>query len=254
MSGVRAAGIIDRINAARSRGLRLILAMTGGAHANYKTGGAFDMIKWEAAMNTYNTPAIKAAVAEAVGDGTLVGNILMDEPANTSPESSWGPSGTMNKARVDSMAAYAKGIFPTLPMGVTLDYRIWKEQSFRAVDFQVSQYRHAKGNVTAYRDGALALAARDGHALIFSMNILDGGKPGASCPVPETGGVGTYGRNCRMTPEQVREYGKVLGPAGCAFLMWRYDPAFMERPENQQAFNELADTLATGSAKPCRRL
>ena len=253
MGSVKAGVIIDRLGAARSRGLRLITNMTGGGHANYKTDGVFDVTKWEAEMNSYSTPAIKAAVADAVADGTLIGNILMDEPANTSPENSWGPAGTMNKARVDSLAVYAKSIFPTLPMGVTLDYRIWNEQSFRVIDFQVSQYRHAKGSVTAYRDGALALGARDGHAILFSMNILDGGTPGASCPVPETGGPGTSGRNCRMTPAQVLEYGPILGPAGCAFLMWRYDPGFMAKPENQQAFTEVAGRLATGSAKTCRR-
>lgn len=253
MGSVKAAGVIDRLGDARSRGLKLITNMTGGGHANYKTDGVFDLTKWEAEMSSYNTPAAKAAVAEAVADGTLIGNILMDEPANTSPENSWGPAGTMNKARLDSMALYAKAIFPTLPMGVTLDYRIWNEQSFRVIDFQVSQYRSAKGSVTAYRDGALALGARDGHAILFSMNILDGGKPGAGCPVPETGGAGTSGRNCRMTSEQVLEYGPILGSAGCAFLMWRYDPDFMAKPENQQAFTALAGSLATAPAKTCRR-
>lgn len=253
MAGVRAEAIISRIGAARSRGVRLIISMTGGAHANYKTDGVFDVTKWEARMNTFRTPAIQVAVAHAVADGTLIGNILMDEPANTSKENSWGPAGTMNKARVDSMAVYAKTIFPTLPMGVTLDYRIWNDRSFREVDFQVSQYRHSKGSVTAYRDGALALGSRDGHAILFSMNILDGGTPGATCPIPETGGAGTYGRNCRMTPEQVLEYGKILGQAGCALLMWRYDPAFMVRSENQRAFDDLAGNLAAGSAKSCRR-
>ncbi len=253
MGGVHAGSIIGRIGAARVRGLRLIVALTGGGHANYKTDGVFDVIKWEAKMNTYNTPAIQAAVADAVNDGTLIGNILMDEPANTSPDNSWGPAGTMSKERVDSLAIYAKAIFPTLPMGVTLDYRIWNERSFRVIDFQVSQYRLAKGGVTAYRDGALALGARDGHSILFSMNILDGGKRSPNCPMPETGGPGTSGRNCRMTPEQLVESGKILGPSGCAFLMWRYDPAFMARPENQQAFTELAAELATGSATACRR-
>jgi hypothetical protein len=253
MGPVDARSIIGRIGAARSRGWKVLLAMTGGAHAKYMTDGVFDVTKWEAKMNTYNTPAIKAAVADAVADGTIIGNILMDEPANTSETNTWGPAGTMSKERVDAMAVYAKAIFPTLPMGVTLDYRIWNDRSFRVIDFQVSQYRQAKGNVTAYRDGALALGARDGHAILFSMNILDGGKREANCPIPETGGAGTYRPNCRMTPDQVLEYGGILGPAGCALLMWRYDPAFMARSENQQAFIGLAGKLAAEPAKPCRR-
>ena len=253
MSGVTAPVIVDRISAARSQGVRLLVSMTGGAHARYKTDGVFDMTKWQASMDRYNTPAIKAAVAGAVASGTLIGNIVMDEPANTSADNTWGPRGTMNKARVDSMAAYAKAIFPTLPMGVALDYRIWNEQPFRVIDFQLSQYRKVKGSVTAYRDGALALGVRDGHAIMFSLNILDGGEAGGGCPYPETGGPGTYGRNCRMTASQVLDYGRVLGPAGCAFTMWRYDPAFMGNPENREAFDAVAGTLAKTPAKSCKR-
>ena len=95
--------------------------MTGGAHNLYKTAGVFDLAKWQAAMDAYNTQAIRDAIAEGVADGTIVGNSVMDEPqqhgVSSDPDKTWGPSGTMTKVRVDGMCAYVKAIFPTLPVG-----------------------------------------------------------------------------------------------------------------------------------------
>jgi hypothetical protein len=257
LNSVNADGLVARINTARTNGDKLLLAMTGGGHSNYKSiiDGVyqFDMAKWKAKMNTFNNATIKSAVAAAVLDGTIVGNIVMDEPANITPESSWGPEGTMNKARVDSLAEYARSIFPTLPIGVTLDYRVWNDQSFRKLDFIISQYRAVKGDPVVYRDGALALGARDGHKVVFSLNILDGGARVAGCPVPQTGGPGTYGPNCRMTPQEIRTFGSILGPAGCALVMWRYDQEYMANPDNRSAFKDLADKLAALPAKSCRK-
>jgi hypothetical protein len=56
-----------------------------------------------------------------------------------------------------------------------------------------------------------------------------------------------------MTPEQVREWGIVLGSAGCGLLMWRYDEKFMTNPENQQAFKDVAARLATLPPRSCNR-
>jgi hypothetical protein len=55
-----------------------------------------------------------------------------------------------------------------------------------------------------------------------------------------------------MTAAQVRELGWVLGPAGCALLMWRYDLEFMINPANHQAFHDVAAMLASRTAPPCR--
>jgi hypothetical protein len=256
LNSVSASQIIDRITTARAKGVKMLLAMTGGDHDAYKSviNGVyqFDMAKWKAKMDTYNTPAIKSAVAGAVSDGTVMGNIVMDEPQNTSPDNTWGPAGTLNKARVDSMAEYVRAIFPTMLIGVTQDYSVWPDQSYKKLDFTISQYRWSKGEINAYRDGALALSARDGHAIIFSLNILDGGFRISGCPVPETGGVGTSGLNCRMTPQQVRDYARVLA-TGCALLMWRYDADYMASRENQAAFQDVLSMLSSVPQKSCRR-
>jgi hypothetical protein len=175
-----------------------------------------------------------------------------------------GPTGTMTKARVDSLCGYAKAMFPTLPEGVFHDYRLAPDSSYRVCDFITSQYRTSKGALAGYRDGALALCRRDRHACSFAINILDGGipvkrSPGqkdyapGDCPLTTTGGRGTYFPNCRMTAQQVRDAGRVLGPAGCFLTGFRYDSAFMASPVNQQAFRDVVTTLATRPAPACIR-
>jgi len=256
MDAVNADFIIDRINNARAKGVKLILAMTGGKHSNYLTGGVFDMAKWIAKMETFNTSAIKAAIAAGVADGTIVGNDVMDEPnvSGAGDGNTWGPPGTMTKARVDSLASYAKSMFPSLPAGVAHKHnRFEPTKSYKVIDYINDQYDAGQGDVTAFRDAGLALARRDGHAIIFSMNLLDGGTVIPGCPIPETGGVGTYGDRCRATAAQLEQWGLVLGPAGCGLTMWRYDSTFMAAADNQRAFKSVADRLASLAAKPCRR-
>ncbi len=93
--------------------------------------------------------------------------------------------------------------------------------------------------------------------IIFSMNILNGGFQAAldgqwNCPLDTTGGRGSFNPNCRMTAQQVREWGILLGSAGCGLMMWKYDDAFMANLENQQAFRDVAAALASLPAKSCR--
>jgi hypothetical protein len=95
----------------------------------------------------------------------------------------------------------------------------------------------------------------------FSLNILDGGIhnwttktcPTWGGPTVATGGRGTHSIACRMTANQVRDWGTALGQAGCALLMWKYDAAFMSNWSNQQAFRDVKARLAASPTPTCRR-
>jgi hypothetical protein len=167
----------------------------------------------------------------------------------------WGPEGTMTKLRVDSLGAYAKKIFPDLPMGVTHQWAWNKDKSYKVLDFLISQYATRLGSVTAYRDGGLALAKRDGHAIGFSMNLLNGGTQDrdGTWDCKGTGGKGTRAPNCRMTAQQVEAYGTTLGPAGAVLLMWPYEETFMSRADNQAAFKAIGAKLGPLPTKSLRR-
>jgi hypothetical protein len=242
-----------RIEAARQKRVRLVLAMTAGPK-DVITNGKFDLGKWKAKMNTLNTSAIRKAVADGVADGTIVGNKMMDEPE--SPQ--WG--GVPTKAMIDQMAKYGKGIFPTLPMGIGHGAPGFKWRSgerYKVLDWVSVQYvwNYNQGDVAAWRDQVLSFAQANGVTPMFSLNILNGGvrdkTGGWDCP--NTGGKGTRTSYCRMTAEQVRTYGRTIGPSGCAMLMWRYDEEFMSKSANKEAFKDVASLLSSRPKRSCRR-
>ncbi|HYC32538.1 MAG TPA: hypothetical protein VEB59_09650, partial [Gemmatimonadales bacterium] len=249
-----AGSIVNRISAARKRGHRLVMAMTGGNSREYTTNGRFDLAKWKARMNTFNTAAIRKAVADGVADGTIVANKILDEPETPK----WG--GVLTKPKLDDMARYVKNMFPTLPVGISYGAPGFKwrtSERFLVVDFVITQYAwsYNQGNVTAWRDEVLRWARAEGVRPAFSLNILDGGVAdktgGWDCP--GTGGKGTLTGRCRMTADQVRTYGGAIGPSGCAMLMWRYDDAFMSKSANVTAFRDVASLLKSKPRPSCRR-
>lgn len=244
-------GIVKQINAARAMRHRLILNMTGGSHARYKSRGKFDFGKWKAVMNKYNTREIKAAVARGVADGTVIMNTVMDEPS----VKSWG--GVMTKPLLDQMARYVKGMFPTLPAGVAVRHDWRPQERFRVMDAYISQYSSYRGSAASFRDNGLAEARKQGMKMVFALNLLDGGshtwKYKWSCPAGTTGGRGTYAPACRMTAPQVRDWGRTLGTAGCGLIVWKYDRAFMSKAANTQALRDVAATLAKTPGRSCRR-
>jgi hypothetical protein len=256
VDGTDPAQIVQQINTARNNHIKYALVMTGGAHSNYITDGKFDLNKWKARQNSFNTSAIKSAVATGVSDGTIPFAVLMDEPNH----SSWG--GVMTHALLDEMSRYTKSIFPTLKTGVDVTYTWQSTSVYQSVDVMTTQYagtdRSGIDPVT-YRTRAVSSAAAQKVALFFSINILNGGDDlrSSGCPTPETGGTGTIENGvllgCRMTPAQVQSYGDALlaAPEACGLKMWRWDDAFMAIGANQNAFNHLAATAAAHAAKPC---
>jgi hypothetical protein len=247
--------IATLISTARAKGVHLILALTGGSHENYVTNGVFDQAKWQAVMDGFNTTAIRDVVAAAVADGTIIGESVMDEPQQSAGDSkSWGPEGFMTKVRVDGLCSYVKSIFPTLPVGVTHDPSVFEpDKSYQVCEFMLAQYAMRKGDITSWRDANLSIANRDRMSIIFSMNVLNGGKQDrdGTYDCLGTGGLGTTKPNCQMTADQLRSFGNLLGPSGCALTMWRYDSGFMNRPDNQAAISDIAINLYHRTRRPC---
>ena len=172
---INADTLILQINAARNKGQRLMVAMTGGPAERYTTNGQFDMTKWKNTMNRYNKTALKTAVAAAVSDGTIIGNQMIDEPETKR----WGT--VLTKAKLDQMAAYVKTIFPTLPVGLNHGppgYKWRATERYTKVDYVLYQYNHfiTSGNIVTWRDAVLAQAKLDGVRPALSLNVLNGGK------------------------------------------------------------------------------
>jgi hypothetical protein len=255
---INADTLILQINAARNKGQRLIVAMAGGQSKNYLTNGQFDLTKWKNRMNTYKTTAIKNAVANAVTDGTLIGDMLIDEPETKQ----WGT--VLTKPMIDQMAVYVKNIFPTLPVGVNHGppgYKWRSSERYTKVDYAVYQYAWwvTKGNVVSWRDAVLAQAKLDGVTPGLSLNVLNGGVQDQGdgyydCTGAGQGGLGTRYPNCHMTPDQIRSWGKALTPYGCVMLLWQFDRTYMSKTTNLDAFKDLAALAASKPRRSCKRV
>jgi hypothetical protein len=263
--GIRARSLIQRLDDARSRNVRLLLNMTGG-HDPYMSviNGVyqFDMKKWKDSMDTYRSAAIRDAVAKAVADGVLIGNSVMDEPhvnGSGADGNTWGPAGTMTKARVDSMCAYVKAIFPTLPVGVVHQHSIFEpDKSYRVCEFLVDQYtsRRSTGTPEQFRDAALALAKRDGMRILFGANELNGGpqdRDGVWDCKDQGGLKGQDAPNCQIPPDSLRRWYPVLARAGCGFRVWRWDNVRTNTAAYRAARLAVLDSLAGVTGPTCAR-
>jgi hypothetical protein len=233
-------GLVALLAKLRANKQRAFLALTGGKHDQYITNGKFDFAKWKAGIARYNTPVLRAALESGVADGTILGYTMLDEP----PHPSWG--GVLTKATVDTMAAYCKALFPFLPCGVAVNYRWRPAERYNLVDFIIAQTWMETRSAAAFRDSAVAMARRNGVALVLSMNLF-GAAPSPGCE--------PKGSQCLMRPAEVREWGRTFmsEPYACAVLMWHYDAAMWGRAEYQAQFQDLAGVAGQRVAKSCRR-
>jgi hypothetical protein len=224
----------------RANRQRAFLGLTDEPHDQYVTNGRFDLTKWKAGLAQYDTPALKAALESGVADGTILGYSVLDEP----PHPSWG--GALTKATVDTMVVYCKSILPFMPCGVGVDYRWRPAERYNLVDFIIAQTWIEKQSASAFRDSAVAMAKRNGVALVLSLNLF-----GAA----QTPGCEPKRDQCLMRPAEVREWGRafVSEPYACAVTMWHYEPTMWGRAEYQAQFQDLSSLASQRVAKSCRR-
>jgi hypothetical protein len=219
---------------------RAFLGLTEEPKDQYMTNGRFDLSKWEAGLAQYDTPALRAALESGVADGTILGYNMMDEP----PHPGW--HGSLTKATVDSMAAYCKSLFPFLACGVGADYRWRPAERYNLVDFVIAQTWRETQSPSAFRDSAVAMAKRNGVALVLSLNLF-----GAI----QTPGCEPKQSECLLRPAEIREWGRTLlgEPYACAVTMWHYEPKMWARAEYQAQFQDLASLARQRIARSCRR-
>ena len=127
------------------------------------------------------------------------------------------------------MCGYVKGMFPSLPVGVVHDHEVFQpRQSYHVCEFLLDQYAARKGTVAEFRDAGLAMGRRGRHVDIFSLNMIDGGTQASGtaawdCPFRRDRGPGHLRAQLPDDRPADPRLGIVLGSAGCALTMWRYD-------------------------------
>jgi hypothetical protein len=262
----------------RSRGLRALLNLTGGSHANYVSKMpnpmttnprdsmiAFDMAKWRARIDQFTVDPQRTCLREAVASGLVVGANVMDEPHQDSlltpkePGKWWGPPGWMTKAKVDTLCAVTKSLATGLLAGVGHNHPNFEPtKNYAVCDFIIDAYRIGRAGIATglkpdtatirkdaekFRDDGLAFGRRSGIAILFSMNVLDGGPPG-NCPKDA--------RPCEMTASQFRQVGLIF-TAGCATQAWKSDEDYFAALDVRASVRAISDSLVKRPATLCRR-
>jgi hypothetical protein len=264
MHSVKPGSIIAAIDSARAAKVKLILFPAGGSHSQYITNDRFDLEKWKDSVKTYDTPAIKAAVARCLAERVCVGMNMIDEPDHPT----WGKR--LSKGTVDTMALYLKAIFPVMPVGATVVHDWLPTQTYQALDFIVSQYSPKFANRPGWESfptwlsNARTAARTNKVSLLVSLNVIDwirAATSGTPCPVPATGGPGSSGgdigvKGCRITPKQFRDVGLQLArvPELCGLTVWQNDSLMFKKMEYLGVAAEIRVVADQHPAVDCRRL
>jgi hypothetical protein len=235
--------LLGMLAAAQRSGTKVIVNFAGGKYRNnFGLDGTFSFDVWKSREERFAGQDL----APYIADGTLMANYLIDEPHN---RASWGR--VVPYETLDQMAQYSKSLWPGLTT-ITRTRVSWLDQArfkWTYLDAGWSQYSANRGDVTAFRDTEVAAAHRSGLALMFSLNISDGGEVVPGC-YP-----GTRPVWCAMTAAELSRFGTVLGsaPTACGLTFWQYDRDYLGRSDIQAAVQDVARVVAEHPAVPCLR-
>jgi hypothetical protein len=244
--GVKPEWIINELNAARSKGARMVLELASGADSRIQNlDGTFSYTKWKALVDGFR----KFNLSSYITDGTLMGHFLIDEPQNARK---WGGK-IIPQATVEAMAKYSKSIWWNLPTFARVA-PTWLAQStisYVYLDAGWAQYVAQKGDVTKWIIPEIAAAQKKGLGLAVGMNVLDGGN-GSS------GIRGTMSGKYKMSATEIKSYGTALlnQPYACGFFSWSYvedGPTYFARTDIKSAMTTLSKLAAAHVKTSCRQ-
>jgi hypothetical protein len=181
-----------------------------------------------------------------VRSGVLVGVQVIDDRGATN----WGGRPISN-AQIEQMAKWWKQLVPGITTFVAGGYASnLLGYKWRYLDGSINQYNASyMGSVKAWRDKAVAAAAKARTSLILSLNVLNGGKITRGC---YRGGR----RNmCSMNANEIRTYGAAIANARgvCGAGTWKYSSTYQRRPGVTYALKYVAKMAANRPLVSCKR-
>lgn len=213
---------IRKLTEARAAGMHVIVKLAGKEESYQNPDGTFNLAMWETAIDAFRA----VPLGDFVADGTIVAHQIVSE---AKAPNQWGGSYVIPNDVLDTMAAYSKSIWPTMPTLVRADavdleqdaagYQVpWPGWTWAYLDAASSRYSARKGDPATFATTEQAAADRQGLALAIGMNVLSGGDGSSAFPSPEKKGAWA------MSGDELRAYTAVLiaNSRGCSFEMWKY--------------------------------
>jgi len=220
--------LLSYLQAARARGGKVMLSLSGSQKYYKDAAGHFSLSKWKARIDRFRT----VNFAQYINDGTVIGHYLIDEPYDAHNFAGQ----KVSASTLDEMARYSKQIWPGMATVVRAEpYLI--PGSYRYLDAAWAQYLVRKGNVNDYIKRNVSTAQNMGLALVVGLNVPDGGT-----------------NNGVMTPSQVQNFGSTLLGSSypCAFVSWKYGPSALETSGMKSAMDALRRKAENRTTKSCR--
>ncbi len=223
-----AESLMRTLSAARTTRTHLILKLVGDRTAFVNPDGTFSLALWKRHIDRLRSVDLNSFVA----DGTLIGAELVNEPHNAKK---WGGR-LISKEELEGAAAYAKSMWPDLPVGAGRSDYVLKYAPWKYLDFGHSQYHARKGDVETWRKTTVQQSKDAGVALLLSLNFYAGEES-----------------NEPMTADEVKRFGSVLAADdyACALTGYIYNETYFSSPGMAEAFASVASVANSHPAPPC---
>ena len=222
-------GLLRELQEIKSRGGKVILALSGSPRYYTDGAGNFSFTKWKERVNRFRNVNFGSYIA----DGTIVGHYLIDEPNDPA---NWNGK-EVSSSTVEEMAKYSKSLWPSMVTIVRAEPRHMGD-NHRYLDAAWAQYLSRRGNVNTYIKDVVGDAQRKGLALVVGMNVLKGGTPNGT----------------RMTASELESWGSALLSSSypCAFINWEYNGDYYSSSSVRSAMSSLRKKAENRSTKSCR--
>jgi hypothetical protein len=213
-SNVSPSALLKELQEVKSRGGKVILALSGSPRYYRDGDGDFSFTKWKERVNRYRNINFRSYI----DDGTVIGHYLIDEPNDPA---NWGGR-PVSSGTVEEMAKYSKSIWPSMATIVR------------------SEPKHMGDNhrVNEYIKDVVGTAQRKGLGLVVGMNVLKGGSPNGT----------------KMTASEVENWGSALLSSSypCAFINWEYQSDYFSSSSIRSAMSALRRKAENRSTKSCK--
>jgi hypothetical protein len=226
------AGSVQRLQAdlprARAEGMHLILKLVGSRERFQNADQSFSLAAWKREIDRLRGFDLSSYVE----DRTVIGAELVNEPHDPN---NWGGT-IISKADLEAAAAYAKSIWPYLPVGAGRSDYVAANAPWEHLDFGHSQYHMRKGDAGAWLQRTVAESRTAGVALLLSLDFYAG-------QVGDT----------PMSAEELRRFGTLFAgdTYACALTGYIYNEAYFAQPGILDAFRAIQDVASSHPAPPC---
>jgi hypothetical protein len=228
-SNVSPSSLMKELQEVKSKGGKVILALSGSPRYYRDGDGDFSFTKWKERVNRYRGINFRSYI----DDGTIVGHYLIDEPNDPA---NWGGK-PVSASTVEEMAKYSKSMWPSMATIVRAEPKHMGD-NHRYLDAAWAQYLSRRGNVNEYIKDVVGDAQRKGLALVVGMNVLKGGSPNGT----------------KMTASEVENWGSALLSSSypCAFINWEYQSDYFSSSGIRSAMSTLRKKAENRSSKSCK--